>query len=83
MLHALAMTIAHHDLNHATLDSNQLFKDQIAGHPGQFWKIQTLRTSCVIKVCILFLLRTRLGGGAYRDRTDDIQLAKLALSQLS
>jgi len=23
------------------------------------------------------------GGGAYRDRTDDLKLAKLALSQLS
>ena len=25
----------------------------------------------------------KVGGGAYRDRTDDLKLAKLALSQLS
>ena len=28
-------------------------------------------------------LLTRKFGGAYRDRTDDLKLAKLALSQLS
>ena len=26
---------------------------------------------------------SKSGGGAYRDRTDDLKLAKLALSQLS
>jgi hypothetical protein len=30
-----------------------------------------------------FFFWKRLDGGAYRDRTDDLKLAKLALSQLS
>jgi hypothetical protein len=31
----------------------------------------------------VFLMGQDLGGGARRDRTDDLKLAKLALSQLS
>ena len=30
-----------------------------------------------------FILENLVAGGAYRDRTDDLKLAKLALSQLS
>jgi len=69
-----------------------LLKNYVAGHPGQHWKTQTSMMIFIIQVCTFALSNShllpqrppsRFDGGASRDRTDDIQLAKLALSQLS
>jgi len=71
-----------------------LLKSYVAGHPGQHWKTQTSMMIFIIQVCTFVRSNStlpttatsqppRFDGGASRDRTDDIQLAKLALSQLS
>ena len=47
-------------------------------------KIEASKASTAANRGSRFLrLETRKNGGAYRDRTDDLKLAKLALSQLS
>ena len=49
-------------------------------------KIEAFASTAVARGSGFFFLEIveqKLAGGAYRDRTDDLKLAKLALSQLS